>query len=181
MPFSRYLNGFSANKKPSPKRVPICQNALNFLLPPIRCIFGLTREDTKAHRERGVGTDDQYGIKRIISTNYWHRHKSHKSIGSGLLESVYHRCMEIEFKKAEIPFESEIFFPVFYDGQKIESGYRLDMLVDKRIVVELKSVEHITDVHKSQTLSYIRMGKFELGLLLKFQRACSKKTEFIDL
>ncbi len=100
--------------------------------------------------------------------------KIHKSIGSGLLESVYHRCMEIEFKKAEIPFESEIFFPVFYDGQKIESGYRLDMLVDKRIVVELKSVEHITDVHKSQTLSYIRMGKFELGLLLNFKEPVLK-------
>ncbi|OIN86340.1 MAG: hypothetical protein AUJ12_06190 [Alphaproteobacteria bacterium CG1_02_46_17] len=98
----------------------------------------------------------------------------HKKIGSGLLESVYHRCLEIELKKANIPFLTENAFPVFYDGEKIESGYRIDLLVDQKIVVELKSVEHVTDMHKSQLLTYLRMGQFELGLILNFKEPVLK-------
>ncbi len=100
--------------------------------------------------------------------------KIHKQIGSGLLESAYHHCMKLELTKAKIPFQSEIIFPVIYDGEEIESGYRIDLLIDKKLVVELKSVENITEIHKAQLLTYLRMGQFPLGLILNFKEPLLK-------
>jgi GxxExxY protein len=93
----------------------------------------------------------------------------HKELGPGLFESVYHSCMVIELANNNLQVEKEVPVPVFYKGQKIqESGFRIDLLVDNTVIVELKSVDQIRDVHKKQLLTYLRLAKKPLGLLINF-------------
>jgi GxxExxY protein len=93
----------------------------------------------------------------------------HRELGPGLLESVYKECMVIELAEMGLNVETEIEVPVMYRGQSINSlGYRLDLLVEDRVIVELKSVEQIRDVHKKQLLTYLRLSNKELGLLINF-------------
>lgn len=100
--------------------------------------------------------------------------KLHKSLGSGLLESTYHRCLEYELSKAGIPYQSEVFMPVKYETLCIDNGYKADLIVGNQVLVELKSVEKITDIHKSQTLTYLRMSGIPLGLLINFKEPLLK-------
>jgi GxxExxY protein len=94
--------------------------------------------------------------------------KIHMQLGPGLLESVYEQCMAIEFQQRGIRCASQIPLPIVYAGHRIESAYRLDLLVDDRIIVEIKAIEHILPVHKAQLLSYLRLTEKKLGLLLNF-------------
>ena len=100
----------------------------------------------------------------------------HKELGPGLLESVYQSCMEIELKDMGLKIESEAALPVFYHGQKIaEEGFRLDILVENQIIIELKSVEQIQPVHKKQLLTYLRIANKPLGLLINFNQTMLKE------
>lgn len=93
----------------------------------------------------------------------------HKELGPGLLESVYQSCMVIDLRNAGIKVESEIWLPVYYQGCKVnEEGFRLDLLVENTVIVELKSVEKVQPVHKKQLLTYLRLAKKPLGLLINF-------------
>lgn len=93
----------------------------------------------------------------------------HKELGPGLLESVYHSCMFIELKRMDIEVQSEVALPIYYRGQNIhKEGFRIDLLVEDTIIVELKSVEKVQDVHKKQLLTYLRLAQKPLGLLLNF-------------
>ena len=93
----------------------------------------------------------------------------HKEIGSGLLESVYQSCMIIEIINRGLHVESEVAVPVMYKGVKVcKDGFRLDLLVEELVVVELKSVEKIQPIHKKQLLSYLRLTHKPLGLLINF-------------
>ena len=93
----------------------------------------------------------------------------HKELGPGLLESVYQSCMVIDLRNAGIKVESEISLPVYYMGCKVtEEGFRIDLLVENTIIVELKSVEKVQPVHKKQLLTYLRLAKKPLGLLINF-------------
>ena len=94
--------------------------------------------------------------------------KIHSAIGPGVLESVYRKCLEHELQKAGFRVESEIKLPVPYDGLLLESGYRLDLLVENQVVVELKCVEDLLPIHKAQLLTYLRLANKPLGLLLNF-------------
>jgi len=99
----------------------------------------------------------------------------HKELGPGLLESVYQSCMVIELSDMGRKVQSEVPLPIFYRGQKVhEEGFRLDLLVEHTIIVELKSVERIQDVHKKQLLTYLRLAKKPLGLLLNFNETVLK-------
>ena len=99
----------------------------------------------------------------------------HKELGPGLLESVYQSAMLIELKNMDIEVQSEVFLPVYYREEKIsEEGFRLDLLVKDTVIVELKSVEMITKVHKKQLLTYLRLAKKPLGLLINFNEAMLK-------
>ena len=99
----------------------------------------------------------------------------HKSLGPGLLESVYQSCMVIELKDMDLKVQAEVPLPVFYRGQKVnEEGFRLDLLVEDTIIVELKSVEKVQDVHKKQLLTYLRLAKKPLGLLINFNKTLLK-------
>ena len=100
----------------------------------------------------------------------------HKTLGPGLLESVYQSCMVIELREVGIKVESEVPLPIFYRGQKVhEEGFRLDLLVEDTIIVELKSVEKVQDVHKKQLLTYLRLADKPLGLLINFNESLLKE------
>ncbi len=100
----------------------------------------------------------------------------HKELGPGLFESVYQACIEIELKNMGFKVESEVALPVFYRGQKVvEEGFRLDLLIEDQIIIELKSVEQIQPVHKKQLLTYLRLANKPLGLLINFNEMLLKR------
>ena len=99
----------------------------------------------------------------------------HKELGPGLLESVYQSCMIVEIKDMNITVQAEMPLPIFYHGQKVsEEGFRLDLLVEDTVVVELKSMEKVKDLHKKQLLTYLRLAKKPLGLLINFNEVLLK-------
>jgi GxxExxY protein len=99
----------------------------------------------------------------------------HKALGPGLLESVYQKCMVIELDRMGIRVESEVELPIFYRDQKItDLGFRIDLLVESVIIVELKSVEAVKPVHKKQLLTYLRLAEKEIGLLINFNEVLLK-------
>lgn len=92
----------------------------------------------------------------------------HKILGAGLLESVYHKCLEEEFKLRNISFKSELKVPVNYKGKEINCDFFCDFLVEDQIVLELKSVIQLNDIHRSQILNYINLMKKPKGILVNF-------------
>jgi len=99
----------------------------------------------------------------------------HRQLGPGLLESVYLSCLQIELEGRSIHVQTELQLPVVYKGQVIHDlGFRMDMLVEDQVVVELKSVQRIEPVHKKQLLSYLRLSGKEIGLLINFNEALLK-------
>jgi GxxExxY protein len=92
----------------------------------------------------------------------------HKRLGPGLLESSYRRCLCRELTLRSIPFECERPLPIEYKGVFIDCGYRVDLLVMGQVLVELKSVERIEKVHEAQLLTYLKLGKWMVGLLINF-------------
>jgi GxxExxY protein len=92
----------------------------------------------------------------------------HSQMGPGLLESAYKKVLTHKLQVAGLFIEVEKKMPLVIDGIEIESGYFIDILVEKRLVLELKSVESISEIHFAQTLNYLKLGKFKLGLLINF-------------
>jgi len=92
----------------------------------------------------------------------------HKHLGPGPLESAYEICLAHELRTQGLIVESQITLPVVFKGMKLEAGYRLDLLVEKTVVVEIKAVEELANIHLAQTLTYLRLGGFRLGLIINF-------------
>ena len=92
----------------------------------------------------------------------------HRSLGPGLLESVYQVCLDYELRKRDVDVEREVVLPVAYDGVRLDAGLRLDLLVGRLVVVELKAVEALLPVHKAQVLTYLKLTGHRLGLLINF-------------
>jgi GxxExxY protein len=92
----------------------------------------------------------------------------HTALGPGLLESAYRACLMHELRKQGIRVASEVGLPVVYEGEKIDLGYRIDLIVANSVIVEIKCVEAINPVHKSQLLSYMRLSGRHVGLLINF-------------
>ena len=92
----------------------------------------------------------------------------HSALGPGLLESAYEACLKYELEKQELKVSSQIVLPVIYDEMKIDLGYRLDLLVEDSVIVELKAVNKITPIHEAQLLSYLKLSGKRLGLLINF-------------
>ena len=92
----------------------------------------------------------------------------HRTLGPGLLEAVYEECLAKEFSLLRIPYERQKPVPLIYRDLKLECGYRLDFLVDKRVVVEIKSIETIAPIHETVMLTYLRLSQTPLGLLINF-------------
>ena len=92
----------------------------------------------------------------------------HRNLGPGLLESAYQACLIYELKKANLKVEKELPLPIQYKEIKLEQGYRIDLLIENKLVIELKTVEEFTTVHYAQILTYLKLGQYPLGLLINF-------------
>jgi len=92
----------------------------------------------------------------------------HRELGPGLLESSYVECLYYELRKRELLVEKQKPLPLVYEEVKLEIGYRIDLLVEKKVVVEVKSVEALNDVHLAQILTYLKLSGCKIGLLINF-------------
>ena len=108
---------------------------------------------------------------KIIGCTY----KVHSELGPGLLESTYEVCLEYELNKIGLKVERQKELPVVYDKVKLDVGYRIDLLVENQIILELKSVEAIDPIHKAQVMTYLKLSGLKLALLLNFNVMDMKK------
>lgn len=92
----------------------------------------------------------------------------HKALGPGLLESAYHECLFYKLKNEGLYVIKEKAMPLIFEDVKLDCGYRIDLLVENKVVVEIKSVDSLNDVHLAQTLTYLKLGNYKLGLLINF-------------
>ena len=92
----------------------------------------------------------------------------HTALGAGLLENAYKECLFYKLNKSGFYVEKEKPIPLVFEDIKLEVGYRIDILVENKLVLEIKSVEALTDVHLAQTLTYLKLGNYKLGLLMNF-------------
>lgn len=114
---------------------------------------------------RGVNMDINCLTEKIIGAAI----AVHKELGPGLLESVYQSCLFAELELYKVRVQKEVVLPVMYRGHKIsDEGFRLDLLIEDLVIVELKSVENIQPVHAKQLLTYLRLANKQLGLLINF-------------
>jgi GxxExxY protein len=94
--------------------------------------------------------------------------KVHNALGPGLIESAYEVCLAHEINKQGLGVQTQVALPVIYDNIKLDAGYRLDLLVEQRVVLELKAVERLIPIHEAQLLSYLKLSRLPLGLLINF-------------
>ena len=92
----------------------------------------------------------------------------HRELGPGLLESTYEQCLAYELSRAKIPFKVQVELPVEYKEIRLDCGYRIDLLADDRLVVELKSVDQLMPIHEAQILTYMKLAGVKVGLLINF-------------
>jgi len=100
--------------------------------------------------------------------------KVHKALGAGLLESAYEECLFYELQKSGLFVEKQKALPLVYEDVKLEAGYRIDLLVERKLVVEIKSVEALNDLHLAQILTYLKLSGCKLGLLINFNTVLFK-------
>jgi GxxExxY protein len=94
--------------------------------------------------------------------------KVHKTLGPGLLESAYEECLYHELSKLSLDIQKQKPLPLIYEEVKLECGYRVDLLVDRKVVVEVKSIEALNDIHLAQILTYLKLSNCKVGLLINF-------------
>jgi GxxExxY protein len=99
----------------------------------------------------------------------------HRHLGPGLLESVYEQCLSYELQQAGIPFQTQIPLPIEYKQVRLDCAYRIDMLIDNQLILELKAVEALLKVHDAQLLSYMKLAKVHVGILINFNVDLLKK------
>lgn len=92
----------------------------------------------------------------------------HRKLGPGLLESAYVVCLAYELRLRELKVEQELPLPIFYKGVKLDCGYRLDLVIENQVIIEVKSVKSLAPIHEAQLLSYLKMSNYHKGLLLNF-------------
>jgi GxxExxY protein len=92
----------------------------------------------------------------------------HRELGPGLLESTYEQCLAYELNRAGVPFKLQVALPVEYKEIKLDCGYRIDLLADGRLIVELKSVDQLQKIHEAQVLTYMKLANVRVGLLINF-------------
>ena len=97
--------------------------------------------------------------------------KIYNSLGPGLLESVYTGALMVELRNQNLSPKKEVALPAYYSNEKINVGFRIDILVNNKVLIEVKSIEHLAEVHHKQTLTYLRLSKLKLGILVNFNVA----------
>jgi len=108
--------------------------------------------------------------KHILDASF----KIHRQLGPGLFESVYEHILEHELIKKGIEVKAQVSIPVIWEGVKMDKGFRADLIVDSKVIVEIKSIDAINPVHQKQLLTYLRLTNIKLGLLLNFNEALMK-------
>ncbi|WP_005033440.1 GxxExxY protein [Holophaga foetida] len=124
-------------------------------------------EGTKATKEtprKALGEREEWLSGQVVDAAV----KVHRHLGPGLLESVYEQCLIRELELRQIPVQTQVTVPIAYEGLRLDSGLRLDLLVDNLVILELKAVEQILPVHEAQLMSYLKLSGKRLGLLLNF-------------
>ncbi len=94
--------------------------------------------------------------------------KVHRKLGMGLYETVYEQCLEFELKSRGLNVERQKFLSINYEGLKVENAFKIDLLIENKLVIEIKAQEILTDFNAAQLLNYLRLGNYKLGLLLNF-------------
>lgn len=123
----------------------------------------MNRQDAKTPRTEPNAELDRLA-KAVVDASY----HVHTELGPGLLERVYEICLAHRLRQLGFKAERQVDFPVFYDGVEIDAGFRLDLLVNDKLIIELKTVEILLPLHKAQVLTYLKLSKRELGLLINF-------------
>ncbi len=100
--------------------------------------------------------------------------KVHKALGAGLLESAYEECLFYELSKLQLKVEKQKSLPLMYEDVKLEVGYRVDLIVENKLIIEIKSVEALNNLHKAQILTYLKLSECKLGLLINFNTVLFK-------
>ena len=100
----------------------------------------------------------------------------HRALGPGLLESAYEECLCLELRHAEIAHARQVSLPIVYKGMRLDCGYRLDIVVEGSLILEIKSVEHLLPIHDAQILTYLRLSGMKVGLLLNFNTTLMKNS-----
>ena len=134
----------------------------------------MSEERFKREEREGEREEREEDLEALAAAVVDAAFKVHKTLGPGLLESVYEQCLAHEFGKRGLRFARQPALAVVYDGELIEAGYRLDLLVDERIIVEVKAVETLTTLHQAQILTYLRLSGLSLGFLMNFNVALFK-------
>jgi len=98
----------------------------------------------------------------------------HKELGPGLLESTYEVCLEYELKEHGLDVQRQLILPVNYKGKLIDAGYRIDLMINEKVIVELKAVEEMTKVHEAQVITYLKLSGINLGFLINFNETYLK-------
>lgn len=124
---------------------------------------------SKAHKEEFM-TENELSNKIIGAAI-----KVHNTLGPGLLESAYQECLCYVLQKEGLKVEKEKPMPLVFEEVKLDCGYRIDLLIENKVVIEVKSVEALNDVHLAQTLTYLKLGDYKLGLLINFNVALLKQ------
>jgi GxxExxY protein len=127
-------------------------------------------EQRNGGRDRGKKKGFEDGSREIIAASI----EVHRHLGPGLLESAYQHCLCRELALRGLPFERERQIPVEYKGVLLDCGYRLDLVVDGRILVEVKSVERLLPIHQAQAITYLKLAKLETALLVNFNVSAIK-------
>ncbi len=120
--------------------------------------------NTETHREKKNNMDINQITEKIIGSAI----EVHKNLGAGLLESAYEECLAFELKQAGLSIERQVPVPVVYKDVKLDCGYRIDILVEKKVIIELKAVDMLIPIHEAQILTYLKFAHKEIGLLINF-------------
>lgn len=132
------------------------------------CLFVLflpqrrTKGFTKEHKVMEMNKEEVF--KRILDCSF----QVHNALGPGLLESAYEECLYYELTQSGLKVEKQKALPLVYKEVKLETGYRIDLIVENSIIIEIKSVESLTDIHLAQILTYLKLSNCKLGLLVNF-------------
>ena len=116
----------------------------------------------------GAESAEMMDINKLTETVISSAIEVHRALSPGLLESTYEMCLCRELSLRQIPFERERPIPVTYKGVRLDCGYRADLVIDKRLLVEIKSVDSLASIHEAQLISYLKLGGWQVGLLINF-------------
>lgn len=119
----------------------------------------------KGHKEHeGLDPAVEAVCRQLLDSAF----KVHRALGPGLLESAYEHCLAYELQSRGVSVARQLTLPIRYDGQDLDAGYRLDLLVERQVVVEIKAVEALTRLHEAQVLTYLKLSGHRIGFVMNF-------------